>query len=213
MLKKIGLFFLVALLLVVGAIFYFYFQATSLPTWYDTQKNTSISKTISSADLVTRQIRNRIRSKKNIKINEEQMSALIISKVKPLLPVNPEKIIKGLNVSITEKHLAVEAVINLKNIPKNKLPGPIRHIFNQVVKNMPDKLLEESLIQIQGKPLISNGFLSIDDSFSVNIGGVPVPVRSVLKQLGKGRISDKINLAKIPYTQIQLKAEGLELSR
>ncbi|MCP4294078.1 MAG: hypothetical protein GY786_00530 [Proteobacteria bacterium] len=212
MLKKILLYTLVLASIAGIAVVYLYFQATSLPEWYITQDRQSFKKALSLSERKTRQLASRMTKEKGIEINEEQMTLVALFAVKKLIPGNTEKIVKGLNVSVVNQNLVIEGVVNLKAFPQNKLPGSIRTLYQQVIQNIPEKLLKESLIEIKGEPSISDGYLVFGDSFSVTVGGVPFPVGTILMKMRKDG-NDQIVLMKTPYTQLRLRTHSLALSR
>ncbi len=212
MLKKILLYIVVLFSIVGVAVVYLYYQATSLPEWYKTQDNQSFKKALSYSERKTRQLASRMIKEKRIEINEEQMTSVAFFAVKKLIPDNTEKIVKGLNVSVVNQNLVIEGVVNLKEFPQNKLSGPARTLYQQMIQKIPEKLLEESLIEIKGEPSISDGYLVVDDSITVTVGGVPFPVGAVLMKMRKDG-NDQIVLMKTPYTQLRLRTQSLELSR
>jgi len=205
---------LVILAVVIGTGYYFYSQVSYVPEWYETSDPQKTEHIIQSADAVSQQVENEIKSKKTTQINPDQLTSMILSNARKKLPFNPQKAIKGIQTKITKENLAVEAVIDVKKIPQNQIPKQARGYFDQFVQMIPGDAFENLYVKIEGKPVIKNGQLGFDENATVQIGKVNYSIREMAAQFAADKkFQNYIPLSSLPFSDIQIEDGYLNIKQ
>ena len=206
--KKVG----VLLILITGFLsflYYYWYQATQLPPWY-AQSHQSFQnvdrKVLETPQPNQENIEAKIeatisknQTSKNIevKLNEREVNHLVVSKMgetpdsRKLLAAT-----KGFNTKIQDGTLSTGAVINISEIPVDKLETSEQAAIAKVMQTFPALKNQDVYIGVEGKPIVEKGQLKLDDNTKVKLGNLSFTVSELANQLGipKAKLEQKINL-------------------
>jgi len=196
---------LALIMAVVGIGYYFYTQIAFVPEWYKHEPPQNIKKMVKDGHNISREIRKKLKAGKPVKMSEAQVTALILSSMGEELSMNPNKIVKGIKTKLSENKLEVEAVVNLREFSKTKLPKKIQGLFNQILEVLPKDIFEEFYAKVEGAPITRNGRLGFDQSSFAQLGSVKYSVGDLASKIDKGKGTDGfIPLTKLPFSNISL---------
>jgi hypothetical protein len=192
--KNIGiilaLIFSGALVGTTTAVYYYWSQATRLPTWYTQQAATP--PTEETLDEARARIMQRLTVTRDegagaevegnldsTEFNQLLMGAIADdSAYRPLLETA-----KGFNTSIEGDRLKTGAVVNLADLSAQLQPQQ-QEVLQRLTEQFPDLVNRDVYVGIEGQPVVENNQLQLDDSTVVQIGELQMPLSQVASQLG-----------------------------
>ena len=206
--KKVG----VLLILITGFLsflYYYWYQATQLPQWYaqSHQSFQNVDRKVletpqPNQENIEAKIEatiNKSHTSKNIevKFNEREVNHLVVSKMgetpdsRRLLAAT-----KGFNTKIQDGTLSTGAVINISEIPVDKLETSEQAAIAKIIQTFPALKNQDVYIGVEGKPIVEKGQLKLDDNTKVKLGNLSFTVSELANQLGipKAKLEQKINL-------------------
>ena len=181
------LFIILVLAVAIGA--GLWYQAQSLPSWYDedvgsnSKITTDLSKQIragGAASFLSGKLSQVLSGR--LSLNETEFNALLLASLqadedgRKLLAVSD-----AINATITDSGIELGAVINLNKV--EKISASARRNVENVNKIFP--FLDQSRVAVAliATPVARNGRLGIKDDFSMRVGAIPISNDS-LRQLG-----------------------------
>ncbi len=138
-----------------------------------------------------------------IELSNQEFNELLITKLAQ--HQEQSKILNatsGLQTAVKDGVLETGAVINLTNIPRDKLATSETKALDKVVKTFPMLENKDIYIGLSGKPKIENGQLRLDENTQVKMGNLSLSLSELSQRLG------------IPQEQLKQKLSlSLELGR
>lgn len=212
--KAILIFLLLIVLAVAGISYYSYSKVTYVPDWFGEQNTSEIQELTAQSDRIARQVFRSVRSQRSTKVDEKQVSSLILYSLKKGIKKDPSTIVKGIKTSIHGDQLSVEAVVNLKEIPLRSLTPQARKAVQGVMESIPEKLLEQVFVKVQGKPEVKNGKVGFDRSVQIMLGGFALPMDQIIDQMQSGsNQKDFLALGRSPFSDVTLGEGNLMLKK
>jgi hypothetical protein len=206
---------------IAGTMYYYWRQVTYLPSWYD-QKSPQLNTSLNQPDLQqkTSEIKNRITSEINqanltpeIQLNSQEVNQLIKEEIKQKTSQNPliNQAIKGVNTTIKDQQIETGAVINISDLPKEKLSEKDQIVLDNIKQNLPGLYNKNVYVAIQGKPLVKNGQIVLDENGKVKIGNMTLTMGELAKKLGVSvtDLQEELNL-KLPLNRLQIEQIQIE---
>jgi len=204
---------LALIMAVVGIGYYYYTQIAFVPEWYKQEPTQNIKAMVKDGHNISREIMRKLKAGRRVKMSEVQVTALILSSMEEELSMNPEKIVKGIKTKLSENKLEVEAVVNLKEISKTKIPKKMQGLFNQILEVLPKDLFEEFYAKVEGAPITRNGRLGFDQSSFAQLGSIKYSVDELASKIDKIKETDGfIPLTKLPFSNISLSDGALAIN-
>lgn len=210
--KKLALIFILLIAGTSAAIYYYYLhQATKLPDWYTSKKETTATLGIKDTEYISQsQARNaqiitdkvESFSKKNtgesvkINLNEDDINSLIISGfTKNTSKKELPEAIKGVKTNIQDGKIESGAIVNISKIQTAPTANNDKSTITQLTKTLPFLVNQEVYVGVVGKPTVENGQLKLGDDTEIKVGNLSFPISEVSNKLGipKEQIEKKIN--------------------
>jgi hypothetical protein len=222
---------LILVLLIAGTsavISYYWYQATKLPDWYDSQKETTQPSATNNTEDITQEgattspllidkadARTQKSNGKSVEINlsEADINKLIISEIaKKTGNRQLPEAVKGVNTTIQNGKIETGAVVNFSKIQTAQIGESEKMAIDKLTKTFPFLENREVYIGVAGKPDVGeDGKLKFDENTQIKVGKLSFPLSEISNQLGipKEQIEKRINL------ELQLgrvKVENIEFS-
>ncbi|MEO0968208.1 MAG: hypothetical protein AAFX80_07660 [Cyanobacteria bacterium J06639_18] len=200
MLKRF-LLVLVAVTIGTGAVaFFFLQQATYLPSWYQNQAtNTGTSKTYSS-QTGANQDRNKLESEEILerisqslnnpnnpgeaKIDSQELNTLIETGLASTPNSELKKAVKATNTEISEGKILSGAVIDLNQVPIDKLPSKAQNSIEKLIDTIPGLKERPLYIGVEGKPAVRDRKVILGDTTRVKLGNISMTIPELSQRLG-----------------------------
>ncbi|MBW4575762.1 MAG: hypothetical protein KME08_10810 [Aphanothece sp. CMT-3BRIN-NPC111] len=225
--KKLAL---ILILLIAGtsaAVYYYYLQqATKLPDWYTSKKETTAALEIKDTEYISEsQARNaqtitdktepfskRKRGKSvEINLNEDDINNLIMSGfTKNTYNKNLPEAIKGVNTNIKDGKIESGAIVNISKIQTAPTANNDKLTITQLTKTFPFLVNQEVYVGVVGKPTVENGQLKLGDDTEIKVGNLSFPISEVSNKLGipkeqlEKRINQELKLRGVKVEDVEL---------
>jgi hypothetical protein len=191
---------------------YYWHQATQLPDWYTSQKESSNKPEVNKQPIVirTQPISEKINTAtapnlskignhENVKIqlSEADITDVFVSKIAEKTGGNQlPKSFKGIKTTIKDGKIESGAVVNISELPTAQLGENEKVALAKLTENFPFLTNREVYIAVAGKPSVEKGQLKFDDNTEVKIGSLSFTIAALSNKLGipKEKIQDRINL-------------------
>lgn len=220
--RKIGIISLI--LLTTGFItgFYYWRQATTLPTWYAKQATTAnitntrnrlnIQQTTEKIEAKIAASTQQLASNKDVELqlNENELNNLLASEiVKKSNKSNKSQLtqaVKAVKTEIEDGKLKSGAIVNISEISTAQLGKSEVAELTKVIKAFPTLENREVYIGIEGRPTLKNGQLRFDENSTIKVGNLSFTQAELSEKLG-------IPESKIKqFTKIQLQIDKLKVN-
>lgn len=211
----------ISLLLTTGVIagYYYWRQATALPTWYTKQANiTNIVNSKNQPDVqqATEKIKakvaastQRLANSKDVKLqlNENELNNLLASEIaKQSNNTQLAKAVKAVKTDIENGKLKGGAVVDISEISTAQLDSSEAAALTKVIKAFPTLEDRQVYIGVEGKPIIKSGQLIFDKNSKIKIGNLSFTQAELSEKLG-------IPESKIKqFTKLQLQVDKLKVN-
>lgn len=221
----------------IGVGYYFWTQATSLPTWYQnqstSQKNDAHSQTSTNSptnvitatkEKIQEQIQTEIQQGSvtpdqavNVTLAPQEFNQLIQSELSQQLRSRKlSQIAPHIQSNITNNQLEIGTVINPQKLEKVDLPRHQQAIVNKVVTSFPQLKNQDIYIGITGQPKLENGQLILPNDSQVRVGNLNFTLPEISKRLGVSpqRLQQSLNLNidQLNLRDLQLKENEVTLT-
>lgn len=212
--KKIGVTVGLAIAALIGGAvaiaFYFWNQATKLPEWYTNQEATNqaalsdVGEIRSVSEIVDAKLQAGNADVRQINaggyevtFNQEEFNQLVVSAIadnpssRPIL-----ENAKGFNTTIEDSRLESGMIINMSEVPVERLGAGEREILQRAITTFPALANQEVYVGIEGRPRMEDGQLKFDDVTEVKLGNLSLTLAELSRQLGisQEQIEERINL-------------------
>lgn len=206
--KKIGIILLVLIAAPLSIAYYYWQQATKLPDWYTADKTIAPQKS-DGAELEIEVPQEMLEKKTptgtqvssgkrvEVKLDEKKLNDLLISQISQNV-ANGElsRAVKGSNTTIQNGKVESGAILNISEIPVDRLEANEKAALKKAIKTFPTLKNKEVYVGIEGKPKAENGQLAFDDNTNIKLGNLSFTVLELSNKLGvpKERVEKAINL-------------------
>ena len=175
------------ILLTTGFItgFYYWRQATTLPTWYAKQATTAnitntrnrlnIQQTTEKIEAKIAASTQQVANNKDIELqlDENELNNLLASEiVKKSNKSQLAKAVKAVKTEIENGKLKSGAIVNISEISTAQLGKSEVAELTKVIKAFPTLEDREVYLGIEGKPILKNGQLRFDENSTIKVGNL-----------------------------------------
>ena len=145
-----------------------------------------------------------------IDLSEKDFNELVVSSVAENRP--DSKVLettKGFNTTIKDGNLESGAVINVSEIPKEKLEQREKAFVEKITKTFPFLENQDVYIGIEGKPKVENGQLKFEEDTRIKLGNLSLTISELSQKLGipedkiKERLKLELELGKLKISDIE----------
>lgn len=143
-----------------------------------------------------------------INLTEENINTLIAHEISKNNQISPG--IKSVNTKINQEQIETGIVINLSQIPTDKLSEQEKTALTNITQTFPMIANRDVYIAIVGKPTIENGKLKLDENTQIKIGNLSMKVSDIATQLGMDQDKFKKEL-NVPLALGNFKIEEIKL--
>jgi len=188
-LKKILLGFGCAILCIGGIGLFEWYQATQLPAWYTTS---TTAKPLPLNDKIgIQQARKQILhksqlqdpSKSEAQLNADEVNTLIAASIVTKAHPQLAQAVKATNTQIHDGKISTGAVIDLQKVSQEQ--GTARQLaIAKLIKSVPDLKNRSVYIGIEGKPIVRNHQITLDDTSHVKVGNLSLTLSELSQRLG-----------------------------
>ena len=217
--KTIGVISLILLATGVTAGFYYWRQATALPTWYAKQAitaNTTNTRNLLDIQQTTKKIEAKISDSTQqlannkdieLQLDENELNNLLASEiVKKSNKSQLAQAVKAVKTEIENGKLKSGAIVNISEISTAQLGKSEVAELTKVIKAFPTLEDREVYLGIEGKPIFKNGQLRFDENSTIKVGNLSFTQAELSEKLG-------IPESKIKqFTKIQLQIDKLKVN-
>ncbi|MGD9899108.1 MAG: hypothetical protein AB7T22_08275 [Calditrichaceae bacterium] len=155
---------------IAGAIYYVYKNISYQPEWYNTTEVREFSDRLADTGKVKSRIKQKLINQGSAEISPEDLSIIVFDQLEKETSADVGEIIKAVHSSIDKERISIEMVVDLSKIPKDKVPGNVESLFERIVSSTPDSVLQNLFVKIDGKPIISEGEISLGNEAVIYIG-------------------------------------------
>lgn len=217
--KRIGIIFLI--LLTTGFItgFYYWRQATTLPTWYAKQATTanitntrnrlSIQQTTEKIKAEIAASTQQVANNKDIELqlDENELNNLLASEIiKKSNKSQLAQAVKAVKTEIENGKLKSGAIVNISDISTAQLGKSEVAELTKLIKAFPTLEDREVYLGIEGKPIFKNGQLRFDENSTIKVGNLSFTQAELSEKLGIPE--NKIK----QFTKFQLQIDKLKVN-
>ena len=217
--KKIGVISLILLTTGVIAGFYYWQQATTLPTWYEKQVTTAninntrnrlnIQQTTEKIEVKIAASTQQLVNNKDIELqlDENELNNLLASEIVKKSNKNQlVQAVKAVKTEIENGKLKSGAIVNISEISTAQLGKNEVAELTKVIKAFPTLEDREVYLGIEGKPIFKNGQLRFDENSTIKVGNLSFTQAELSEKLG-------IPESKIKqFTKLQLQIDKLKVN-
>jgi hypothetical protein len=152
------------------AIFWAYSSFKYQPDYFDEVKEADVSEIRSEATSVESRVREELKENGEAKVSGEEISALIINLASKKGRVDLEPILNKVKSEIVDGRLNVEALVNVKELSKQKIPRKAREYLDLFLESAPQDMLENVYVSFKGTPVRDGSVIKFDENSEINIG-------------------------------------------
>ena len=212
--RRIGIISLI--LLTTGFItgFYYWRQATTLPTWYAKQATTAnitnsrnrlnIQQTTEKIEAKIAASTQQVANNKDIELqlDENELNNLLASEiVKKSNKSQLAQAVKAVKTEIENGKLKSGAIVNISEISSAQMGKSEVPELTKVIKDFPTLEDREVYIGIEGRPILKNGQLRFDENSKIKVGDLSFNQAELSEKLGIPK--SKIN----QFTKLQFQVD------
>jgi hypothetical protein len=222
--KRIGVISLILLATGVIAGFYYWRQATTLPTWYAKQvttANTTNTKNQINIQETTKKIEAKIADSTQqlannkdveLQLDENELNNLLASEiVKKSNKIQLTQAVKAVKTEIEDGKLKSGAIVNISEISTAQLGKNDVAELTKLIKAFPTLEDREVYIGIEGRPTLKNGQLRFDENSKIKVGNLSFTQAELSEKLGIPESKIK-ELTKLQLQIDKLKVNDIELN-
>lgn len=193
---------------ILGVTYYYWRQATSLPTWYQGQSSdpqkylqpselpspktdqtnimAATKQTIQKKVQTTIQQQGNIQPQQDIKVTlkTQDFNQLIQSEISNKLRSRSRETLPNIQANIEKNNLEIGTVINTNKLENLELPRQQQAMIERVVTKFPQIKDQDIYVGIEGKPKLKNGQLTLPNNSQVKIGKLTFTLSEIAQKLG-----------------------------
>jgi len=195
MLKRLFFIFLLISGGIAAVAFFFWQQATQLPSWYSessTPNNQLVSnktKEIQQAkELVWHKVTNQLREptkKQEVKLDEQEINTLFLAEITDKTDGSKlASAVKATNTKIQDDKIEMGAIIDFSNLPNEQLQAGERATIAKIIKQVPSIAERPVYIGFEGKPQVNKRQISLDKTTRIKVGNISLTPKEISQRLG-----------------------------
>jgi len=196
----------------IAALAYYWNTATKLPSWYTSKSPTTQSVVVKETEMLKQTnikprqtVKDKIETARQqgnqesveINLTEADLNDLVISEVvKKTGNKKLPEAVKGINTTIQNGKIESGAVVNISQIPTDKMRQKEKIALTNLTKTFPFLENQEVYVAVVGKPSVKNGQIKFDDNAEIKVGNLSFTLDEISQKLGvpKEQIEKRINL-------------------
>lgn len=222
MLKRLLFLFCCAIGGIGAVVFLFWQQATQLPTWYTNPSTTTNARTLTNQtkiQLAQKQVLDKVSDRLQgqgatigeVQLDSNEVNTLIVSSIaKTTDKSRLAQALLGTNTQIESGKIRAGAVIDLKAIPKDELRAKEQGAITQLLKTVPSLEDRPLYIEIEGKPTVRNGQVSLDNTTRVKLGNLSFTQAELSQRLGISQDRLTLEISK-EFKNLPVDVKGVEI--
>lgn len=204
--------FLISLLIILIGIlatgYFLYKKLNYLPEWYTAEKKiTPVERLLEESTVVKRNVTN---SKNPIILNNQDLSALILSEVKNTTNLNITESIKAIKTRITEQSIHVDLILDIHKLDRSNFPARTNQVIDQVTKWIPEEALSNLYLNLKLIPEKERSVLRLNEASSITLWGLEFHTAQLKERLN---LSDSLFRERWSDLDIILENDRLILKR
>lgn len=178
---------------VVGVPYYFWTQATAMPSWY---QESAIASHRLHDPVVLQRAKQTVAAKvtsaqvqpdgtHEVYLNEQDVTAIALTELNYLaVQTQLTNALQSVGSNIRDGRIEAGAIINLSNLSSDRLNTTEKEIVTLVRQTFPALVEREVYVGIEGKPTMVDGQLQFDDSLRIKVGNLSLSAADVSQKLG-----------------------------
>ncbi len=192
--------FLIIILAIViiigGAAYYFISKINYQPVWYKEKTVAPVEYMLETAPDTEKRVRQEMAEKSAVKLNEAQLTGLILARTQNQTNIDIRKTIKGAKTTLKKDHVEMELMLDLNQFKTGALPQQAKDLIDKAGSIMGD----EVYVKIKALPQKTGQRTAISDQSTVQLGNLKLSL-SRLKKMGivNQAALDKIDLSNIEF--------------
>jgi len=217
--KRVGVISLLISTGVIAGLYYYWRQATALPSWYT--KRANITNVVSAKNqpglqqatekleakiaATTQQLANN--KDVELQLDKDELNNLLALEIaEKSNKTRLAKAVKAVKTDIVDGKLKTGAIVNISEIPTAQLGKTEAAALKKVIKAFPTLEDRQVYIGVEGKPILKSGELIFDENSKIKIGNLSFTQAELSEKLG-------IPESKIKQvTKLQLQVNNLKVS-
>lgn len=217
--KRVGLISLLITTGVIAGLYYYWRQATALPTWHTKRLNiTNVASPKNQPGLqqATEKLEAKIAASTQqlannkdveLQLDENELNNLLASEVaKQSNNTQLAKAVKAVKTNIGDGKLKGGAAVDISEISTAQLSKGEAAALTKLIKAFPTLEDRQVYISVEGKPILKNGELIFDENSKIKIGNLSFTQAELSERLG-------ISKSKIKqFTKLQLQVDKLKVN-
>lgn len=210
-----------------GVLFYFWQQATQLPSWYVNAAPASVTgeTQLQGGNQSQRQQQRQTLETKletkiadrvdqaigsgqpaNLQLDSTEVNSLLTSELTRTATAKLGSAIKGVNTTIKNGTVESGAVVNLAEVPLDRLSAAERSTVTKMLTAFPSLSQRTIYIGIEGQPSVRDGQVRLDSNTRLRLGDLSFTPAEIAQRLGVSE--DKVR----QQLELQLKLGKLKVS-
>ena len=221
--------FFIALGVSSGVLFYFWQQATQLPEWYvnSATGQAQINPTNRDDRGQIQQQRQKLDTKiathvdqaivegkpADLQLDSSEINDLFTSELTRKATAKIGSAVKGVNTTIKDGKVESGAVVNLAEVPLERLSAGERSTIAKLIAAFPDLNQRPVYIGIEGKPIVQNGQIRLDSNTRLRLGDLSFTPSEIAQRLGvsedkvRRQLELELNLGRLKVSDIELSGD------
>jgi hypothetical protein len=225
--RFLGLGVLMVLGSVGGVLFYFWQQATQLPQWYVNAAPPSVTgetqlqggsqsqmqqqrQTLETkiADRVDRAIESG--QPADLQLDSKEVNSLLTSELTRTATAKLGRAVKGVNTTIKDGKVESGAVVNLAEVPLDRLSAAERSTVTKMITAFPNLNQRTIYIGVEGQPIVRDGQVKLDSNTRLRLGDLSFTPAEIAQRLGvseekvRQQLELQLQLGKLKVSDIEL---------
>lgn len=217
--KRVGVISLLITTGVTAGLYYYWRQATALPTWYTRRANTTnvvntinqpgVQQATENLEVKIAASTQQLANNKNVELqlDENELNNLLALEIaKKSNNSQLAKAVKAVKTDIVDGKLKSGAIVNISDVTTAQLGRNEAAALTKVIKAFPTLENRQIYISVEGKPILESGQLIFDENSKIKIGNLSFTQAELSNKLG-------ISESKIKqFTKLQLQADKLKVN-
>jgi len=199
---------LVIILIGAGLVFFVFNRISYTPDWYRNHDFENTSTILKKSKQTLQQVQSDLQSGKAVRLHDKQLESMILSGIQQQTSMDVRSVVRAFKIETGTQTMRVEAIVNLKNLPRQNMPKKAAEMLDMVSGSLPLDALEEFYTCIEGKPVMRNGQLGFDKNANIQLGKVSYSLREIVGQFGDDGF---LALNKLPFNSVILEQSGILL--
>jgi len=198
---------------VAAVAFYFYRMVTYKPRWYTELKAAGEPSPAAEAEAVRREIEQVEQSLKitgAARVADENAALVMMHEVKKRTQVDVTRTVKAAKLTRKPETVEMEVVVDINELPREKLPPRIGKALDKVLELAPGSALDEFYVKVEFEPSPDDSSIGLSPTSKVSVGKMRFTVEELERSTG---LSSENMLRKLGWSDIRLTQDGVVVTR